>query len=321
MGIEMNHPTPSHSPNTNAKLSGGHKWSNVVTNGRRTQSPTISDSFKAQSWRTATSRCQCALSIPPMAPLVPIEGLDIAVIVHYAHKLGDFARAHNDFEQSKEEWTPQMFGRVLQLISDAKCMAMDAPLRTFHQAIRNNGLWADWIGSASPYPHFEKILLQELGEVIENLSPKYLKDIKIDHLLKIFPAHGECGEVELRGKKRKLKRQVLKWCETQSEEILNREWSKINVLKWRLQEVIDKKDLEMEQRMKEKQSFHNNWRSNNPSPVQAYSRHSTNTSPKPTPPPPAPQPPRFSLADKSIWPSLQANWNATPNESRLVLGM
>ena len=42
MGIEMNHPTPSHSPNTNAKLSGGHKWSNVVTNGRRTQSPTIS---------------------------------------------------------------------------------------------------------------------------------------------------------------------------------------------------------------------------------------------------------------------------------------
>jgi len=321
MGIEMNHPTPSHSPNTNAKLSGSqHKWSNVVNqNGRRTQSPTISDSFKAQSWRTSTSRCQCALSIPPMPPLEPIKGLDIAVVVHYAHKLGDFARAHDDFELAKEEWTPAMFARVLQLISDAKCTAMDAPLRVFHQAIRNNGLWAAWIGSAASYPRFEKILLQELGEVIENLSPKYLKDIKIDHLLKIFPAHGENGEVELRGKKRKLKRQVLKWCETQPEDILNAEWSKINVLKWRLQEVIDKKDLEMEQRMKEKQSFHNNWRhSNNSSPVN-YNRNSTNTSPKPVVIPQ--QQPRFSLADKSSWPTLQANWNASPAENRLVLGM
>ena len=282
------------------------------------------DSFKSASWRSSTSRCTCALSIQPLPPLEPITGLDIPVIVHYAHKLGHFDRAHDDFEKSKEEWTPAMFGKVLQLIHDAKCTAMDQALRVFHQAIRNNGLWADWIGVAAPFPHFEKILLQELGEVIENLSPKYLKDIKIDHLLKIFPSNESSCDIELRGKKRKLKRQVLKWCETQPEEILNREWMAINMLKWRLQAVIDKKDQEMEQRMKEKQSFHSNWRSNNPSPDSFTTRqHSTSTSPKP-------QQQQFRLvpSDKTSWPtlrsnlpSMQANWTATTPESRLVIGM
>jgi len=311
MGIEMNHPTPSHSPNTTSKLSHHSKWSNIA----RTKSPTISDSIKSTNWRSSTSRCNCALNILPMPPLEPVIGLDIPVIVHYAHKLGQFDRAHDDFEKAKEEWTPAMFGKVLQLIHDAKCTAMDQPLRVFHQAIRNNGLWADWIGAAAPFPHFEKILLQELGEVIENLSPKYLKDIKIDHLLKIFPSNESSCEIELRGKKRKLKRQVLKWCETQPEEVLNAEWPQINMLKWRLQAVIDKKDQEMEQRMKEKQSFHSNWRSNSTSPVSFTPR----TSPKP-------QQQQFRLGDKSSWPTVQstlppvqANW--TPSESRLVIGM
>lgn len=309
----MNHPTPSHSPNTNVKLA---KWSNVA---RRTNSPSIADSFK--NWRPNSSRCNCSLSIRPMPPLEPIKGtLDIATILHYAHQYGDFAKAHDDFERSKDEWTPAMFGKVLQLIHDAKCTAMDTPLRAFHQAIRNNGLWTYWIQAAAPYPRFEAILLEELAAVIENLSPKYLKDIRIEHLLKIFPAADGRQDVHLHGKKRKLKRQVLKWCETQTEEVLNTEWANINTLKWRLQSVIDTKDREMEERLRQKASYQHNWRSNNSSPVSYTARHSTNTSPKPIMPVVAATP-RFSLADKSNWPSLQANWNTTPNQNQLVLGV
>jgi len=316
----MNHPTPSHSPNTNVKLA---KWASVARRSDGRNSPSIADSLK--NWRTPTAQCNCSLSIRPMPPLKPIKGtLDIPTILHYAHQYGDFARAHDDFERSKDEWTPAMFGKVLQLIHDAKCIAMDTPLRAFHQAIRNNGLWTYWIQAAAPYPRFEAILLEELAAVIENLSPKYLKDIRIEHLLKIFPAADGRQDVHLHGKKRKLKRQVLKWCETQTEEVLNNEWANINTLKWRLQSVIDTKDREMEERQRMKsQNYHHNWRSNSSSPVSYQSRHSTNTSPKPITLVQAATPttPRFTLSDTSNWPSLKANWTTTPNQNQLVLGV
>jgi len=350
MGFEQNHPSPAHSPGTTTQLLSVHNidvnnnnnnskkpWNSLI---RRTNSPSIADSIR--TWRPATSRCHCKLSARPVPNPVDIMGvpIDIPTVVHYAHQYGDFAKAHDDFEAVKDLWTPQMFGQVLNLIQEASCLNMDMALRTFHQAIRNNGLWTNWIESASSYPRFEAILLEELAAVIENLSPKYLKDIKIDHLLKIFPSSDGKQDVQLHGKKRKLKRQVLKWCETQSEDILDLEWEKINALKWRLQSVIDHKDKEMEERQKQKLSYQHNWRSNSASPINRGSNsvHSQQfgsvgfqnhinqseaavaaivqsaTTPKQ----------RFSLSisDKNNWPSLQSNWNSSaPLESRLILGM
>lgn len=342
MGFEQNHPSPAHSPGTTSQLLSVHHNIDVNNNNsngaaaakktwnslmRRTNSPSIADSIR--TWRPATSRCQCKLSVRP-TPTQPSRGqphdIDIPTVVHYAHQYGDFAKAHDDFESVKDLWTPQMFGQVLNLIQEATCLNMDMALRTFHQAIRNNGLWTNWIESASSYPRFEAILLEELAAVIENLSPKYLKDIKIDHLLKIFPSSDGKQDVQLHGKKRKLKRQVLKWCETQSEDILDTEWPKINALKWRLQSVIDHKDKEMEERQKQKLSYQHNWRSNSASPVNRFQNHmavnqavqqvqmTSSVNEKP----------RFSLSisDKSNWPSLQSNWNSSaPHESRLILGM
>jgi hypothetical protein len=342
MGFEQNHPSPAHSPGTTTQLLSVHtnidlnnnnnnskkSWNSLM---RRTNSPSIADSIR--TWRPATSRCHCKLSIRPMSSAGVSDPIDIPTVVHYAHQYGDFAKAHDDFEAVKDLWTPQMFGQVLNLIQEANCMNMDMALRTFHQAIRNNGLWTNWIESASSYPRFEAILLEELAAVIENLSPKYLKDIKIDHLLKIFPSSDGKQDVQLHGKKRKLKRQVLKWCETQSEDVLDLEWEKINALKWRLQSVIDHKDKEMEERQKQKLSYQHNWRSNSASPINrsgtgihtfatGFQNHiqsengATNQ--------PANQKPRFSLSisDKNNWPSLQSNWNSTaPHESRLILGM
>jgi hypothetical protein len=102
----------------------------------------------------------------------------------------------------------------------------------------------------------------------------------------------------------------------------------INILKWRLQKVIDIKDREMEDRQRQKLTYNNNWRSNSSSPV-AYATPapvSTVAPPslsamKPNAAMPVQQQPRFSLADKASWPTLQANWNSQPNESRLVMGM
>ena len=56
---------------------------------------------------------------------------------------------------------------------------MEQSLRVFHQAIRNNGLWTHWIEASASFPKYEAMLLEELAAVIENLSPKYLKDIKV----------------------------------------------------------------------------------------------------------------------------------------------
>jgi len=336
MGFEQNHPSPAHSPGTTSQLLSVHNidvnnnnnnskksWNSLM---RRTNSPSIADSIR--TWRPATSRCHCKLSVRPQPMSMDMNNsIDIPTVVHYAHQYGDFAKAHDDFEAVKDLWTPKMFGQVLNLIQEANCMNMDMALRTFHQAIRNNGLWTNWIESASSYPRFEAILLEELAAVIENLSPKYLKDIKIDHLLKIFPSSDGKQDVQLHGKKRKLKRQVLKWCETQSEDILDMEWEKINALKWRLQSVIDHKDKEMEERQKQKLSYQHNWRSNSASPINrnqnsqfsSFQNHigqseSVSVAPKQ----------RFSLSisDKNNWPSLQSNWNSSaPHESRLILGM
>jgi hypothetical protein len=140
-----------------------------------------------------------------------------------------------------------------------------------------------------------------------------LKDIKIEHLLKIFPSSDGKNDVQLHGKKRKLKRQVLKWCETQTEEVLNAEWENINTLKWRLQSVIDHKDREMAERLHQKQCYQNNWRS---PPTSGGSSPSPSTTKNNS------QPQRFSLADKNNWPTLQSHWNnVAPHENRLVMGM
>merc|ERR1712184_136123 len=108
-------------------------------------------------------------------------------------------------------WTPELFGEMIGKISSAGCVKLDGAVRDFHQAIRNNGLWCKWIDEVSDFPRFKALLLDELAHVLENLSPRYLKDVKIEHLLKIF----EAKTSTIHGKKRKLKRQITKWIETQ----------------------------------------------------------------------------------------------------------
>jgi hypothetical protein len=313
MGKEIYHPSPSTSPNTSNEIRlmqnyENKKWSSLV---RHSNSPSIADSINSKNWRPSTFNCNCNLSIRP----IPTRdgSIDIPTVVHYAHQYGDFAKAHDDFESVKEQWTPNMFAEVLEMISEAGCNSMEHPLRIFHQAIRNNGLWTHWIESSIQFPKYEAMLLEELAAVIENLSPKYLKDIKIEHLLKIFPSSDGKNDVQLHGKKRKLKRQVLKWCETQTEEVLNAEWENINTLKWRLQSVIDHKDREMAERLHQKQCYQNNWRS---PPTSGGSSPSPSTTKNNS------QPQRFSLADKNNWPTLQSHWNnVAPHENRLVMGM
>lgn len=340
MGKNMHHPSPAHSPHTSNELGllqntayDTKKWSSLVSN-RRANSPSIADSIK--NWRPTTFNCSCKLSIRPVLTSDrPVEhgGIDIPTVVHYAHQYGDFAKAHEDFDAVKEHWTPSMFAVVLKLITDSGCHSMEQSLRVFHQAIRNNGLWTHWIEASASFPKYEAMLLEELAAVIENLSPKYLKDIKIEHLLKIFPSSDGKHDVQLHGKKRKLKRQVLKWCETQTEEVLNAEWENINTLKWRLQSVIDHKDREMAERLHQKQCYQNNWRSPptsggaSPTPnsiggnSSSSSSSSNSSSSNMFISKQQQQQRTFSLADKNNWPSLQSHWNNAPHENRLVMGM
>merc|ERR1719228_484739 len=149
---------------------------------------------------------------------------------------------------------------MIGMISDAHCAKLDGAVREFHQQIRNNGLWQYWIDGVQQYPHFENLLLDELAHVLENLSPRYLKDVKIEHLLKIFGPTDEAKTSTIHGKKRKLKRQITKWIETQPEDVLDDHWEAINVLKWRLQCVIDQKDKEQEERTRNKNAYQYNWR-------------------------------------------------------------
>jgi hypothetical protein len=123
----------------------------------------------------------------------------------------------------------------------------------------NNLFLQNWIEEVEAYPRFEDLLLNELAQVLENLSPKYLKDIKIEHLLKIFDPN--CGDRAscIQGKKRKLKRQVQKWIETQPDEVLDEYWELVTALKWKLMQVIDIKDKEMEERNRFK-SQSRDWR-------------------------------------------------------------
>ena len=122
-----------------------------------------------------------------------------------------------------------------------------------------NLFFQNWIEEVEAYPRFEDLLLNELAQVLENLSPKYLKDIKIEHLLKIFDPN--CGDRAscIQGKKRKLKRQVQKWIETQPDEVLDEYWELVTALKWKLMQVIDIKDKEMEERNRFK-SQSRDWR-------------------------------------------------------------
>merc|ERR1711881_309428 len=79
---------------------------------------------------------------------------------------------------------------------------------------------------------------------------------KIEHLLKIF----EAKTSTIHGKKRKLKRQITKWIETQSEDVLNEKYEEVNTLKWLLQRVIEQKDKEQEERTRNKNAYQYNWR-------------------------------------------------------------
>jgi hypothetical protein len=252
MGAPEFYPSPAHSPS----LSTG-SWSSIARKNN-----------EMPSWRPESSRCECSLTIQPPTPefkptVTPAELVAseefIRSILYYAHQLESFQRAHSNFEELKEYWTPEVFGKMVNIIDMAGCTRLDGALRDFHQSIRNNGLWKNWIEEVEAYPRFEDLLLNELAQVLENLSPKYLKDIKIEHLLKIFDPN--CGDRAscIQGKKRKLKRQVQKWIETQPDEVLDEYWELVTALKWKLMQVIDIKDKEMEERNRFK-SQSRDWR-------------------------------------------------------------
>lgn len=102
------------------------------------------------SWRPESSRCECSLTIQPPTPefkpsVTPAELVAseefIRSILYYAHQLESFQRAHSNFEELKEYWTPQVFGKMVNIIDMAGCTRLDGALRDFHQSIRNNGLW------------------------------------------------------------------------------------------------------------------------------------------------------------------------------------
>jgi len=210
--------------------------------------------------------------------------IDLQRVLFYAHQLDSFQKAHADFDAVKDAWTPELFGQMIGMIADAQCTKLDCAVREFHQAIRNNGLWQYWIDEVKCYPRFEALLLDELAHVLENLSPRYLKDVKIEHLLKIFGPSEELKST-IHGKKRKLKRQITKWIETQSDDVLDIHWEEVNILKWRLQCVIDQKDKEQEERSRNKASYNYNWR-------QKTNNSSRTSSPQ-------------SFSNKECWPELR----------------
>jgi hypothetical protein len=255
MGYPEYHPSPSHTPPIQAAT--GSSWSSIARKN--------SNMIDTQNWRSETSRCTCPLSIRPESTDEDFKSINLDRVVFYAHQLDSFQKAHGNFDAVKDLWTPELFGQMIGMINDAGCTKLDGAVRDFHQAIRNNGLWQCWIDQVERYPRFEALLLDELAHVLENLSPRYLKDVKIEHLEKIFGTSAdEQFPNQIHGKKRKLKRQITKWIETQSDEVLDENWKKINNLKWRLQCVIDQKDKEQEERSRNKAAYNYNWRSKAP---------------------------------------------------------
>jgi hypothetical protein len=245
MGAPEYHPSPSHTPPM-----ANSSWSSIAR--KNTQNLIDSD------WRPASARCQCPLSVRPAfsSDIDESSAIDLDRVLFYAHKYDSFPKAHADFDAVKDQWTPELFGAMIGRIDSARCTKLDHAVREFHQQIRNNGLWQCWIDQVCDFPHFENLLLDELAHVLENLSPRYLKDVKIEHLLKIF----EAKTSTIHGKKRKLKRQITKWIETQSEDVLNEKYEEVNTLKWLLQRVIEQKDKEQEERTRNKNAYQYNWR-------------------------------------------------------------
>ena len=235
-------------------------------------------------WQHDSAGCNCILSLRKDTLGYCEDAIDLDMILYYAHQLDDFEQAHHDFEAVKDLWTPTLFGKMVGMIDQARCCKLDNAVREFHQAIRNNGLWKCWIEAVQEYPRFKNLMIQELSTVLENLSPKYLKDVKIEHLLLIFGPLEGAGAI-IHGKKRKLKRQIQKWIETQPDDVLDVHWTEINILKWRLQQVIDQKDKEQEERSRSKNAYQYNWR-------QKSAGNSGTSSPQ-------------SLTNTDCWPALR----------------
>lgn len=294
MGAPEYHPSPSHTPPMPQQSS----WSSIARKNTHL--------IDSQSWRPESSRCTCALSIRPdfKTDSDDVNCIDLERVLFYAHQLDSFEKAHADFELVKDLWTPALFGTMIGMISDAHCAKLDGAVREFHQQIRNNGLWQYWIDGVQQYPHFENLLLDELAHVLENLSPRYLKDVKIEHLLKIFGPTDEAKTSTIHGKKRKLKRQITKWIETQPEDVLDDHWEAINVLKWRLQCVIDQKDKEQEERTRNKNAYQYNWRQKNHMGGSSGSSSASNSSRTSSP---------QSFSNKECWPELRKAFESGAN--------
>jgi len=253
MGYPEYHPSPSHTP----PIATNSSWSSIARKN--------SNMIDTQNWRPESSRCTCPLSIRPESIDETKSEIDLDRVLFYAHQLDNFQKAHGNFEAVKDSWTPELFGQMIGMIDQSGCTKLDGAVRDFHQAIRNNGLWQCWIDEVKDYPRFETLLLDELAHVLENLSPRYLKDVKIEHLNKIFGTSADDQMPnQIHGKKRKLKRQITKWVETQTDEVLNEHWEEVNNLKWRLQCVIEQKDKEQEERSRNKAAYNYNWRSKAP---------------------------------------------------------
>jgi len=283
MGYPEYHPSPSHTP----PIATNNTWSSIAR-----KNSTLIDT---QNWRPETSRCTCPLSARPEQTN---NIIDLDTILFYAHQLDSFEKAHGNFDAVKETWTPELFGEMIGKISSAGCVKLDGAVRDFHQAIRNNGLWCKWIDEVSDFPRFKALLLDELAHVLENLSPRYLKDVKLEHLLEIFRASDKGDMPNIHGKKRKLKRQITKWIETQPDDLLDFEWEGVSELKWLLQIVIDQKDKEQEERSRNKASYNYNWRSK---PARTGSASPTSSSSSSSA--------HFS-AHKEVWPELRKAFEA-----------
>ena len=87
----------------------------------------------------------------------------IRSVLYYAHQLESFQRAHSNFEELKEYWTPEVFGKMVKIIDLAGCTKLDNALRDFHQSIRNNGLWK-----------VSKIILHKPASQLTNCQEKKL---------------------------------------------------------------------------------------------------------------------------------------------------
>jgi hypothetical protein len=209
--------------------------------------------------------CNCKLAHHKVVAGIHPEREAIGSFVFHAHRVSSFLEAMK-FETvlRKEKWDVDRFATLVDCIHAAGCRRMDDELRKFHREIRNNGLWHNWISSVARHEHFRLIMLDELANVMENLSPRFIKDLSIHNLLDIFGNEG----VHVYGKKRKLKRQVTKWCEVQDTETLDLYYGEINKLKWLMLQVIEEKDRENKMR---EQTKRNNYRnSHSPSQYQKF---------------------------------------------------